>query len=301
MKKSKRARRYSGKADENHKLSADLGEEYASTLWKLRTLDDIPEREPARIEAGRETFLALARKNNPAVSKQPISRLMGWTNIFKKEHSPMFTLARIVLLAAFALGGTGVTAYAAQESLPNQALYPVKTWIEDVRLGLNKDPQTDFGLLFGYVEERIGEIEALMEGGLSVPDQVATRLNTHLQQMVKLAAEMDDPALLKAMEQVQVRAQVQVRRLEKLRENATEDSQALGLATQAMHNMRNTAEDALQDPQTFRQRQGVNRPEDAPERPNNEVPNGSGESPTNDQGQGPGGTQGPNKKNGAGQ
>jgi hypothetical protein len=301
MKKPERARRYSGMAEENHRLNASLDEEGVSTLGKLRALDDIPEREPARIEAGREKFLIMARKTIPAVSKPPKSRLIGWTNIFKKERSPMLTLARIVLLAAFALGGTGVTAYAAQESLPDQALYPVKTWIEDVRLSLTKDPQTDFYLLEGFVEERIEEIEALVGGGLSVPNQVATRLNTHLQQMVRLAADMDDPALLKSMEQVQVRAQVQVQRLEKLRENAPEDSEALGLATQAMHNMRNTAEDALQDPETFRQRQGANRPEEAPERPNNEVPNGSGESPSNGEGQGPGGPQGPNKKNGAGQ
>jgi hypothetical protein len=278
-----------------------MEQEYTSTLAKISTLDDIPEREPARIEASRTEFLAAARSLRPTVSKPAKARLMGWTKVFKKERSPMFTLARIVLLAVFALGGTGVTAYAAQDSLPNEALYPVKTWIEDLRLDLTQDPHTHFDLLVGFVEERIGEIEALVEDGLSVPNQVATRLNTHLQQMTGVVADMDDPALLKAMEQVQVRSQVQLQRLEKLHENAPDDSQALGLATQAMHNMRNIAGDALQDPLSFRQRQGTNRPVDAPEIPDNDIPNGSGEGSPNGEGQGPGGPQGPNKKNGSGQ
>ena len=212
----------------------------------------------------------------------------------------MYTLARIILLTAFALGGTGVTAYAATESLPNQALYPIKTWIEDLRLGIADDPQVDFELLFGFVEERITEIETLVQKGDPIPEQVATRLSNQLQQMARVAADLDDPALIQAMEQVRLRSQVQVQRLEKLRENTPEDSPALGQATQAMNNMQNTAEGAIEDPITFRQRQGANRPEDAPVPPDNDAPNGNGESSPNGQGQGQGGPQEPNKGSGGG-
>jgi hypothetical protein len=209
----------------------------------------------------------------------------------------MFTLARIVLLAAFALGGTGATAYAAQESLPNQALYPVKTWIEDVRLALSSGPQADFDLLQVFAAERIDEIEALVGMGLPVTNQVATRLQQQLQQMLKIAASMDDPALIQAMEQLQVRSQVQVQLLEQLRENAPDDAAVLGLATQAMHNIRSSAEDAINDPVTFRLRQGTNRNDDAPVIPENPGPNSEGIGPSEGNGQGP---QGPGNGKGPG-
>ena len=213
----------------------------------------------------------------------------------------MFTLARIILLAAIALGSTGVTAYAAQESLPDETLYPVKTWIEDARLGLATNPQTDFDLLFGFVEERIAEIEALVQQGDPVPEHVSTRLNNQLQLMANVAADLDNPALLKAMEQVRVRSQVQVQRLENLRENAPEHSKALGQATQAMHNLRNTAEGAIADPTTFREQHGANRPDQAPDFPDNGPSNGSGAGPSGGQGQDLEATRMPRKRNGAGQ
>ena len=197
MKRSRKVFPNSEASSPDQEINAGLDPDLIATINRMTALDEVPEREPARIEAGRNAFLTEARNIQPAVSPGVKPRHMGWTNILKKERSPMFTLARIILIAAFALGGTGVTAYAAQESLPDQALYPVKTWIEDLRLGLTKDPQADFDLLFGYVEERIAEIEALVEGGLAVPEQVATRLNVHLQQMARVAADLDDPALLK--------------------------------------------------------------------------------------------------------
>jgi hypothetical protein len=276
-------------------------EEFAATLAQVHSLDMVPARAQDRARTGRQAFLTEAHNLQSAVSSDPKSRHMGWTNIFRKERSPMFTLARIILLAALALGGTGVTAYAAQESLPDQALYPVKTWIEEFRLELASGPQADFDLLLNFVEERIEEIETLVAEGQPVPTKVATRLQLQLQQMSQLAAEMEDPAMLQAMEQVRERSQIQVQILEKLRVNAPEDMQALELATQAMHNIRNTAEDAIQDPLGFRLRQGTNRPDGAPETPDNQPQNGAGEGPSDGQGQGPQGPQEPKKGNGAGQ
>lgn len=301
MKKNGKSARSSEDSALDHKLDAAFEHDFESTLAKMRALDHVPEREPARIEAGRKAFITAINNMQPAVSHRPESRLMGWTNIVKKERSPMFTLARIILLAAIALGSTGVTAYAAQESLPDEALYPVKTWIEDARLGLTADPQTDFDLLLSFIEERIVEIEALVQQGDPVPEQVTLRLNNQLQQMANVAADLDNPALLKAMEQVRVRSQVQVQRLEQLRENAPDHAKALGQATQAMHNLRTTAEGALEDPITFRERYGENRPDQAPEFPDNTAPNGSGVGPSDGQGQGPQATRTPKNRNRGGQ
>ena len=278
--------------------------EFAADLARINALHEVPERDPAQVRMGRQAFLAEARTLHPAVSVRSKRRLMGWTRIFKKERSPMFTFARIVLLVAIAFGTTGVTAYAAQESLPDQALYSVKTWIEDIRLGITSGPQADFDLLLGFVQERIEEMESLASEGRPITNRVTTRLSQQLQLMLQLAAEMDNPALLRSMEQVQERSQNQLQTLEQLRVNAPEDAEALGLATQAMNNIRNTAEGAIEDPLTFRMRQGTHRPDNAPEAPENEPSNGNGQDPIDGQGQGPqdpgqpgpGNSMGPGKK-----
>ena len=294
--KNKKPINEAGNSGQDHFSNAAAEDDYTSTLARMYALHHVPKRDPERTRASREAFLAQAGNLKPAVSNHPKSRLMGWTSIFRKERSPMFTLARIILLAALALGGTGVTAYAAQESLPDQTLYPVKTWIEDVRLALASGPQTDFDLLQGFATERIEEIEALIDQGLPVSTQVSTRLHQHLQQMLQIAAEMDDPALLKAMDQVQTQSRVQIQLLEKLQTNSPENVEALQLATQAMQNVRNSADDAIQDPVSFRLHQGTNRSEDAPEFPDNGPSNGEDQGPGAGQGSG-----GPGNGKGTGQ
>jgi len=178
----------------------------------------------------------------------------------------MFTFARILILLAVAFGGTTATAFAAQGSLPSEALYPIKTFVEDVRLALTSDPEAEADLLLQFSDERMEEIAALIEQGLPVPDAVAIKLHTHLNLALQEAAKLDDAALLQLMEQIQTRTQDQLKVLEKLGEGSVNQPEdALQLATQAMNNIRVTVEDALEDPVTFKLHQGTNRPADAPD------------------------------------
>jgi len=180
----------------------------------------------------------------------------------------MFTFARILILLAVAFGGTTATAFAAQDSLPSEALYPVKTLMEDVRLALTSDPEAEVDLLLQFSDERMEEIAALIEQGLPVPDAVATQLQSHLKLALKTCAELDDAALLQLMEQIRTRSQEQLKVLENLGEGSgNQPEDALQLATEAMNNLRVTAEGALEDPITFRLHQGTNRDPDADEQP----------------------------------
>ncbi|MEA1979043.1 MAG: DUF5667 domain-containing protein, partial [Chloroflexota bacterium] len=235
------------------------------TMDVLKPLEDVPAPDLVRSQQSRRAFLSRAKETLP-VSLPELNRHIGWKNIFKKERSPMFTFARILILLAVAFGGTTATAFAAQESLPSEALYPIKTFVEDVRLALTSDPEAEADLLLQLSDERMEEIEALIEQGLPVPNEVAIRLQEQLNQALQEAAKLDDARLLMLMEQVQVRSQEQIKLLEKLRENSPEKpEEALELATQAMNNLRVAAEGALEDPITFRFHQGANRPEDAPD------------------------------------
>jgi hypothetical protein len=235
------------------------------TMDILKPLEDVPAPDLVRAQQARQAFLIRAKETLP-VSNPELNRHIGWKNTFKKERSPMFTFARILILLAVAFGGTTATAFAAQESLPSEALYPIKTFVEDVRLALTSDPEAEVDLLLQFSDERMEEIAALMEQGLPVPEAVATQLQSHLNTALKTCAELDDAALLKLMAQIQERSQEQLKVLEKLGEgSANQPEDALLLATQAMNNLRVTAEGALEDPITFRLHQGANRPEEAPD------------------------------------
>lgn len=233
------------------------------TLELLKPLEDIPAPDLVRSQQLRQAFLTRAKETLP-VSLPELKRHKGWKNIFKKERSPMFTFVRILILLAVAFGGTTATAFAAQDSLPSEALYPIKTFVEDVRLALTSDPEAEADLLLQLADERMEEIAALSGQGLPIPNEVATRLREHLDQALQEAAKLGDAALLQLMEQIHVRSQEQIQLLEKLRENAPDKpEEALELATHAMNNLRVAAEGALEDPITFRLHQGENRLSDA--------------------------------------
>jgi len=75
-----------------------------------------------------------------------------------------FSMASVILaivLTLSALGGG--TAYAAQDSLPGDALYPVKLGTEQIRLMLPGDDVVKAGRALSFAERRVGEIETLAE------------------------------------------------------------------------------------------------------------------------------------------
>jgi hypothetical protein len=269
---------------------------YSEAIRSLQTLERVPKRDRDRARIMRQDFLNQAASLKPTVSDSRDSRLNGWTSIFRKERSPMYAITRIITIAAILLGGTVGTAFAAQESLPDQALYPVKTLIEDVRLGLTSDPQAEFDLLMNYVEERIEEIEALIESGDPVNTAVQERLNNHLQAAFRNAAELNDPALLKAMERVREQSQLQLNIFNQLNQgNGVGPDGNLDLAEQAIIRSRIQAEDALEDPNTLRTRYSAERNEDAPDQPIVEPPGKQGRQP-DDAGEGE--SSGPSNESG---
>jgi hypothetical protein len=194
----------------------------------------------------------------------------------------MSTLISGFLILAMLFGGAGATAYAAGESLPDETLYPVKTALEDARLALTSDPGAEIELLLELSNERAEEIRALVSAGREVPRGVALRLQEHLRLMLEAAARMGDPAMEQALEQTRLRIQAQLRVLQQSCEGADCPSgEALSLAEQTLTQTRAIIEGALEDPTTFRLRQGTDRPEEAPTQPEN-TPGDEGPGPSCD-------------------
>jgi hypothetical protein len=82
--------------------------------------------------------------------------------------SKPFVLRSIIVIALVTLlllGGIGITGVAAQSALPGDALYTVKTSIEQARLALAKDASDRAQLELAFAEERLKEISALIQEG----------------------------------------------------------------------------------------------------------------------------------------
>jgi len=229
----------------------------------LGSLEQVPERDSERAAQARQAYMQAVDRLPAPVSAAEVGRHKGWMSKFRKERSPMFSFARILIVLALALGGTGTTAaYAAQSSLPGDPLYGVKLALEDLRLSLTRDPQEEMLLLENMVQTRLNEISALVEEGKPIQQRLMTQLETHLQQALQLSAQLDDPQLIQAMEQIRTRAEIQLQTLQRLRTNAPQDqAEALQQTEQAILRVRNTAQDAIEDPTTFRLRLGAERPD----------------------------------------
>ena len=76
-------------------------------------------------------------KSQKSVTKTQPIRLI-WQNIFGNRRFAMTWLIVIGMIVSF-VGGGGGTVYASSSALPGDALYPVKTGIQDIRLFFSND------------------------------------------------------------------------------------------------------------------------------------------------------------------
>lgn len=260
-------------------LPAEPGDEvWRETFRQMEALGNVPARSDEKAAQGKAAFLKQATNLSQAVSVDAQSRHTREKAVRRKERFPMLTLARGALVVMFALAGTTGTALAAQSSQPDDALYPVKLWTEDLQLALASTPQADLDLLMGWIEERVDEMAGMEAKGEPIPLQTAERLQTQLQQALQLASELDDHAMIQALEQLRITVQQQIQRMEMLSQNATQaNGEVLQLMQQNMNQIRVTAEQGIEDPTTYRQRQGTSRPDTAPEQPENTPPLNKGE------------------------
>ena len=202
-------------------------------------LHNIPSRNPQADAQGRLNFLKQAAVLRQSVSREADRRQNKWSNtIFhplqRKEHLPVLnTLIAVVLVVVVFFGGSGATVYAAQDSLPDQALYPLKTWSEDAFLSVTGSDQTRLNYVLDFSDRRVLEISGLLVAGKPIPEGVETRLQNELDLALELIAGMDDFQAMQLLEQVRERAESQFQRLTMLVSGAPESAEPLLLRTLA--------------------------------------------------------------------
>jgi hypothetical protein len=98
------------------------------------------------------------------VTKWPESRYKSQTSLIpQKRRFSMIAIIVAAILAVSALGGG--TAYASQDSLPGDVLYPVKLGTEQARLMLTANDVAKAELALSFAETRVEEMTALAERG----------------------------------------------------------------------------------------------------------------------------------------
>lgn len=181
----------------------------------------------------------------------------------------MFALAvKFMLALALSAGGAGTAALAAQGSQPNDLLYPVKLFSEDVGLALAADPQAQIDVLLEQAQVRTTEMAQLAAQGQSIPEAVPLRLQTHLETALQTAARLGDPQMQAALAKIRAQVQTQAQLMAQALDNApAEVGTRLQTAERAMIQTRDLCDLGLSDPELLRERLIANRPETAPEQP----------------------------------
>ena len=126
-----------------------------------------------------------------------------------KRPLPLFKGLVAIIVALIFLVGSSLTVYASQASLPGDGLYPIKSISEDIRLKLTHSPRARLELTLAYSHRRVSEISTMLAMGKNIPSQVSDRFQDELEGALLIAAQMDDPQMKKALEEIKGQAESQ--------------------------------------------------------------------------------------------
>lgn len=241
-----------------HELDPELRE-------KLRWLKDAPPRDARQKALRRSQYLAQLKQ---MPTRQPsVGLLAYWPfSIFSPGRKTLqppsqakwgwslgkaFATISLALLLVF--GSIGVTTYAAQNSLPSSAIYPVKLLSEDIRLELTTNAQTKFDLILAYANKRVEEIAALQTQGVAVGEPVVARLQDQYEIALQIASDMPDAQMAESLEQLQETAQIQLATMSSLKEIVpAQNGQQLERVQKVLEEQQMVVQNGLKDPMTFR-------------------------------------------------
>jgi hypothetical protein len=226
----------------------------------LDGLKSVPERDPRTAMRGKNKFLA------EAVSLSESRRHSGWTTIFQQKEKFAMNLIVSVLVIAGLLFGGGATVSAAQDALPNEALYQLKLLSEGTQLWLNADPAVEVELLMQQAQTRTQEIAALNEQGVTPPDALMIRAQDRIHQALEVTATLDETKVADTLLQIRDQIQTQDRLLDRLQDGSCADCKpALDQTRDMLRDQLRQVEDGIADPAGFihrhRNQNGMPTPE----------------------------------------
>jgi hypothetical protein len=220
----------------------------------LNVLGHVPERQADAATRGREIFLkqAAALRTSGNASHQK-GNIPGLVNVTRKQPGLVFKgVMAIVVALVILFGGTGLTVYASQSSLPHQSLYRLKLISEDIIISLAGSPQIQIAHSLNFADRRLEEISALMNRRETIPEFVADRIQNELNLAITLSASLGDQQMLHELEQIHLRIQTQLQTVDTLMENSITDSPLLMQIQTRIREQLRLCELGLSDPQGLR-------------------------------------------------
>jgi hypothetical protein len=195
----------------------------------LSPLSQVDPLDPASIAQERAKFLAQVehlRTYLPVVTNNETEKQSNREDriYLRKQRMPLFRALIAVLVVVILLAGSSATVFAAQNSLPGEPLYAIKSLSEDVRLTMALNPQTKLDLTLTYTNRRAEEISSLVANGEELPTQTSARYQLELEQALDLAAQMNDQQMQVALIQIKNRAEKQGMTMEELLANLPEQA-----------------------------------------------------------------------------
>lgn len=206
-------------------------------------LKNVPARDPGSAARGRARFLAEAAALHPVPARKmpPVApRRLAWN----------LAAVALTLLALF-YGGSVGAAFAAQDALPGEMLYPVKIASEDLRLGLARDPQTEIDLLLKFAAARVSEMNQLAARGMVPPTETAARLESQVHQALQLAAGLESDEMQEALQTIRAQLEAQEQNISQV---GGETGQALQQIRRMLQEQIDVIDEGLADPEQFRNR-----------------------------------------------
>src|SRR5512134_2925582 len=114
---------------------------------RLNQIKSVPARNPQAAAHGRARFLA------EASAASETRRNKGWGFIFRKQQFALNMVVALVVIVGLFVGG-GTTVHAAQDDLPNEPLYVIKLFSEDIGLQFENDPEARVDRLLELTQTR---------------------------------------------------------------------------------------------------------------------------------------------------
>jgi hypothetical protein len=271
----------------------------------LKSLQRQALRDPQAASRARQAFLEQAAQIKPRVSNLPPNRLEGrkenllafWFGL-RKEKNPMLNFVlSVVLVLGLMLGAGATTVAAAQAAPPDGALYPLKTWSEDVRLDWVADPQAKLDLTLQFNARRSADLQTALCSGAAVPEPVLARFENQERLTLTLAAGLPVDQTRAALEQIRTQARQQEQAMAQLQLNTPAAQQIRARLQTMLQTQAQIAQQGLENPNWLREQLRLHENNrfrlstptvQPPARPTSPTPGGSQGTHTPGQGNGPG-------------
>lgn len=222
-----------------------------------------PQRDLKMAARGRSHFMAEVESLPKPQPKSWFEDLQEKISSWKFQSNRRFAtaIASILIALMITFGAVGGTVYASQGSLPNQALYAVKTLTEDIQLRFADQPQEKIDLLEKFSNRRTEEMTTLNEQGQEIPQNTLARFEQHMETMLQLSAELSDESQTQSLSQIRNALQVHEEVINKLanRESGKAE-QALLRVQEKLQARIQLIEEGIADPTMFREKMKGKKP-----------------------------------------